>query len=204
MQISESLPQVGELAAAVLQTLRISNPLTIRDGVTGCPLKVELQLNDATYDDFELWRTQVMTSNPAVEISRGGSLGQGMMRIKSEQGLRAVLANRDGQIVAGLAYHFDELDRCVRVFDSFSADDLSIGTLLSHVVKYSQEQLGAVFAEMDVVMTSPRMLKTAEQLGFVPVAYMPAFLFLKGSHVDVVKLAKLNMVYSAEQFTLTN
>lgn len=203
MQISESLPQVGELATAVLQTLHISNPLTIRDGVTGCPLKIELQLNDATYDDFELWRTQVMSSNPAVEISRGASLGQGLLRIKSGQGLRAILANRDGNVVAGLAYHFDELDRCVRVFDSFSGDDLCIGTLLSHLVKYSQEQLGAVFAEMDAVMTSPRMLKTAEQLGFVPVAYMPAFLSMKGSHVDVVKLAKLNMVYSPEQYTLT-
>ncbi len=47
-------------------------------------------------------------------------------------------------------------------------------------------------------MTAPRLLKSAEQLGFVPVAYFPAF-YLQGNQcADVVKLLKLNTVYTFE------
>src|SRR5205814_10321042 len=37
--ISESLSQVSELAAAVLNSLNIPNPLAVRDGATGSPLQ---------------------------------------------------------------------------------------------------------------------------------------------------------------------
>src|SRR6266487_2585946 len=54
--ISESLSQVSELAAAVLENLRIPNPLMVRDGVTGYPLQSERQPHDASYNEFALWR----------------------------------------------------------------------------------------------------------------------------------------------------
>src|SRR5438094_6029498 len=56
LAISESLSHVSELAAAVLSSLKIPKPLAVRDGVTGYPLQIELQLQDASYHDFALWR----------------------------------------------------------------------------------------------------------------------------------------------------
>src|SRR5438132_1023890 len=53
--ISESFSQVSELAAAVLENLRIPNPPTVRDGVTGYPLQSELQPHEASYNEFALW-----------------------------------------------------------------------------------------------------------------------------------------------------
>jgi len=40
-------------------------------------------------------------------------------------------------------------------------------------------------------------------LGFVPVAYLPAFFSLHGRHFDVVKMVKLNVVYSLDSAELT-
>jgi len=52
-------------------------------------------------------------------------------------------------------------------------------------------------------MSAPRLLRTAEQLGFVPVAYLPAFYCNTDGHIDVVKVVKLNMAYSPEDGELT-
>src|SRR6266540_2810741 len=77
LPISESLSQVSELAAAVLNSLNIPNPLAVRDGVTGYPLQADLQLTEATYADFASWRLHAQTTNPPTEISSGYHLGLG-------------------------------------------------------------------------------------------------------------------------------
>ena len=203
LPLSESLSQISELATAVLADLKIPSLLSVRDGVTGYPLKLDIQLHEATFDDFELWRMQAQTANPPTEVSGGFNLGHGLLRTSSDAPLQAILGQRDNNVVAGLAYLFDEHDRCLRITDSFSIDDISIGALFSHAVKLAQEQLSAVYVEVDVLMTAPRLVKSMEQLGFVPVAYLPAFYSEAGSHADVVKLVKLNLVYSLDNATIT-
>src|SRR5439155_25874199 len=203
ISISESLAQVSELAAAVLQHSRIPNPLTVRDGVTGYPLQTELALHEAAYHEFALWRLHAQSSSPATEISSGYNLGLGMLRTPGDTQLRAVLGTRHNNVVAGWAYLAADRDRCLRLVDSFSTDDLAMGTLFHHAVKIAQDQLNAVYLEADILMTAPRLLKTAEQLGSVPVAYLPAFYCNADGHTDVVKVVKLNMAYSLENVQLT-
>ena len=202
--ISESLSQISELAAAALNHLRIPNPLSVRDGVTGYPLQTELQLHEASYNDFALWRLHAQSSSPPTEISSGYNLGLGLLRTSGDAQVRAVLGKRHNNVVAGLAYLADNRDRCVRLVDSFSTDDLSIGALFNYAVRIAQDKLNAVYLEADILMTAPRLLKTAEQLGFVPVAYLPAFYFNADGHTDVVKVVKLSMAYSLENTELSS
>jgi len=153
--------------------------------------------------DFDLWRGQAQAVNPPVEISGGHNRGFGLLRTGSDAPLRALLAQRGDEMVAGLAWLFDECDRCVRLIEAFSVDDLSLGALVHQAVKLAAERYGAVYVEVDILMTAPRLLKTAEQLGFVPVAYLPAFYVKGGFQADVVKLVKLNLVYSLENAAFT-
>ena len=204
LPMSESLSQISELATVVFEKLKISNPLTVRDGVTGYPLQSELKVHDATFEDFELWRTQVLAANPPVEVSGGFNWGVGLLRMESTTPFRAVLGQRGDSIVAGLAFYHDDHDRCARIVDAFSADDLSMGALVQQALKIIQQQFNAVYVEVDILATAPRLLKAAEQLGFVPVAYLPAFYSRNGSNADVVKLVKLNMAYSLEAGELTS
>ncbi len=202
--LSESLPQIKGLAALALKNLKIPGVLSVMDGITGYPLQTELSIHDASLDDFELWRMQAQDGNPPIEISGGYNRGLGYMRFEAEAPLRAVLGQRDNQIVSGLAYFYDDHDRCLRIIDSFATDDLSMGAMFQRVVKIAQEQLSAVYAEVDVLMTAPRLLKSTEQIGFVPVAYLPGFFYRDGYCADIVKLLKLNMVYSLENTNLTD
>jgi hypothetical protein len=203
LPLSESLPQINELAVHVLDCLQIANPLTVRDGATGYPLQTEMMIHDASAEDFDLWRLQGQSANPTREVSTGYNLGWGLMRIATEAPIRAILGQREDQIVAGLAYAYDEQDRCLRIMDSFAADDLSTGAMVHHLVDMAQDRLKALTVEVDVLATAPRLLKSAEQLGFVPVAYLPAFFFEQGCCADVVKLVKLNLPYSLENTALT-
>src|SRR5204862_257121 len=115
----------------------------------------------------------------------------------------SILGWREGTVVAGLLYINDPLDRCARIIDSFSKDDIALGRLLHHAVKLMHEKHEALYIEMDVLATAPRLLKSAEQLGFVPVAYFPAIYSKGGSYADVAKLVKLNIVYSLEHVSPT-
>jgi CRP/FNR family transcriptional regulator, cyclic AMP receptor protein len=176
----------------------------VRDGATGYPLQSELKISDATLDEFELWRMQAQAANPPIEISGYYHQGLGYFRIPGATTPRALLASNNGKYVAGVAYVFDEVDRCVRLVDSFSQDDISMGALFHHLTRTSQPQLNAAYVEADMLMTAPRLLKAAEQLGFVPIAYLPAVYTKEGAQADVVKMIKLNMVYSDDGASFTS
>lgn len=203
LSISDSLPQVTELAALVLANLNIVRPSPIRDGVTGYPLQSELEFSDGTLEDFELWKMQAQLANPPVELSGAYNQGAGFLRTTAVNPHRSVLALKGGTIIAGVLYTLDSVDRCVRLIDSFSQDDVAMGPTMAQAVKVAHQDHSAVYLEMDVLITAPRLLKSAEQLGFVPVAYFPAIYAKAGNFADVVKLVKLNMVYSLEAHALT-
>ncbi len=192
LPLSESMPQINELANIVLTRLNITPPQVVRDGATGYPVCMDLIFHEASMEDFELWRTQAMAASLPNEVSSGYNLGFGLLRLNPDTTPQAFLAQRDNQIVAGLAHIYDAQDRCLRIIDAFATDDLSTGALLARAAQLAHTQLNAAQIEIDVLMTSPRLLRSAEQLGFAPVAYLPA-LYLQGNQcADVVKMAKLN------------
>lgn len=204
MPLSESLPQIGELASKALEKLNISNVLQVRDGATGYALQSNLDVQQASMEDFDLWRSQVMVTNPPVEVSSGFNRNMGLLRVEdSTTQIQCLLGQLNGTVVCGLAYVFDPHDTCVRILDCFSANDFSLGHMLNHLVKMASNNLSATYVEIDMLMTAPRLLKTAEQLGFVPVAYMPAFFHHNDHHHDVVKMVKLNLVYNVEVQSMT-
>jgi hypothetical protein len=125
------------------------------------------------------------------------------MRLPVERQPRAFLGQRHEKMTAGMNCYFDEQDRCARITEAFCSDDVSMGALLAHVVKVMQQQANAVYTEVDILATAPRLLKSAEQLGFVPVAYLPAFFCRNGRYSDVVKMVKLNVSYSLENGDFT-
>ncbi len=204
LPVSEALSQISELSVTVLMLMGVPPPHLIRDGVTGYPLMSDaMKAEEVSFDGYKFCRSQLSQKNPAVEISGGFHLGFGLLRVVVNAPVRALLARTADKTNAGLAYYFDEHDRCVRLVDGFCVDDASIGGLMQHALRIAHDTFQAVYVEVDVVASSSRMLKTAEQVGFVPVAYLPAFYSHNGRCEDVVKMVKINVPYEFEggQFT---
>lgn len=204
MPLSESLPQISELASRVLANLNIASPVSVRDGSTGYPLQSDLDVQQASVEDFEVWKAQALLSNPPVEVSSGFNRNLGLLRIEDTTApVQCLLGQLNAQVVCGISYILDPHDKCVRVLDCFATNDYSLGQLVNHLSRVASNNLGAAYVEIDVLMTAPRLLKTAEQLGFVPVAYLPAFFHHNDHHHDVVKMVKLNLVYNLESRGMT-
>ena len=204
LPLSESLPQIGELAAVALQHLCIPGAPAMRDGGTGYPLQTDVVVSTASEGDYKAARESVAAQNPPQEISSNFNWGTGFMRVSSDVTLRAVICRREEKIVAGMRYLYDEQDRCVRIMDGFCTDNLSMGAVLQHVSKSAQSELSAAYLEMDVLTSAVKLLISAEQLGFVPAAYLPGFHKVADGTMDLVKMVKLNQTYSIEHDKLTS
>ncbi|HHY86540.1 MAG TPA: cyclic nucleotide-binding domain-containing protein [Verrucomicrobia bacterium] len=201
--LSQSLPEVAELGAVALGNLGLDGPERARDGLTGYPLCAELDIREADLAEFEQARLDAQEFHPPLEIFGQFNLGWGLLRVAADTPRKALLGRREGRVTAGLTYYLDELDKCVRWVDAFATDDLSMGAVMRRAVELAQGSFGAVYVEADLLATAPRALKTAEQLGFMPVAYLPGFYNWDGCGIDVVKMVKLNAGYTVEHSTLT-
>lgn len=203
LPLSESLSQISELATTVLDSLSLPQPTSVRDGVTGYPLQAETEFQEVTHEEYKISRAQIQSANPPTEISAALNNGWGLFRTTPAGPARGIVVRRGGAVTGGLAYAFDEHDRCLRLLDQFATDDLSTGPILQRVVTLAQDKYNAVYVEVDILMTALRLLKSIEQLGFVPAAYLPSTFSAGPNHVDVVKMVKLNMAYGQENARLT-
>ncbi len=203
LPLSDALPQVKELSSLVLSNLNIPYPICIQDGTAGYPLQTETDCAETSIEEFENFRKLAPKDGIQTEISGSFNMGFGYLRTDGKVPFRAILGRRDGVVAAGLAYTVDPFDRCVRLVTSFAHDDLSLGSVLRHMLKVGQDQLSAAYVEVDILVTARRLLKTLEQLGFVPIAYLAEFYVQSKIYTDVVKMVKLNMVYSHDATEVT-
>jgi CRP/FNR family cyclic AMP-dependent transcriptional regulator len=201
--LSESIPQIAELAAAALGNLHVSAKTDVRDGGQGYPLQTDIEFLRVDGARYEEELEKIRNQNPPREVSGGFNTGHGYMRVDQPMPSDAFLVEREGTIVGGLHFIFDELDRCVRVLNAFCVDGLSMGAMLHHLVKLSHDQLNAFYVEADILITAGKLLISAEQLGFVPAAYLPGFHQHAEGVVDIVKLVKFNQNFTIEEVELT-
>jgi hypothetical protein len=85
----------------------------------------------------------------------------------------------------------DPVDRSVRIFELISLRDDVIRFLLSDLARWCQAKWGSSHIEVDVSAYAPRMQRTLVELGFLPVAYIPALAFHEVERLDVVKMMRL-------------
>lgn len=203
LALSDAIPQIAELAAAAMANLHIPVRTGVHDGGHGYPLQTNISCLRVSSDRYNEEKLQARQLNPPREISGGLNTGHGYMRVDVEMPADAFVAERDGRVVGGVHFIFDELDRCVRVLSAFCTDDLSMGAMLHHLVDLSHRELNAFYVEVDVLITAGKLLISTEQLGFVPVAYLPGFHRHADGVVDIVKLVKFNQNFVVEEAELT-
>jgi len=105
--------------------------------------------------------------------------------------------------LGAIGFTVDNIDKKVKVLELIEFDDEVKGFLLSTLVKMAPEKFGALYIEMDVSAYSPRMQKSLDRLGFVPVAYCPSMVFRGVERLDVVRMAKLLFPPDVKDIILT-
>ncbi|MFH0911243.1 MAG: GNAT family N-acetyltransferase [Planctomycetota bacterium] len=195
------IPEAARLAQTVLARMDLPVDAIIVDEPEGYP----------TGRAFALERLSERGVSTLLRIERGRlarrevfghfSLAQGFFRIAAERS--QYLVAREGDAVLGAAgFLHDPVDAKVRLFELIEFDDAVKGFLLSEVDRIAREELHAAYLEADVSAYSPRIQRTLERLGFVPVAYCPSMVFQNVERLDVLRMAKLTVPYDPGRMRL--
>jgi RimJ/RimL family protein N-acetyltransferase len=104
---------------------------------------------------------------------------------------RYLVAREGGHITGAIGFTLEERDAIVRVFELITLADDVIRFLLQELERRCLDEWGTAYIEIDVSAHAPRMQRTLLQLGWVPVAYVPALAFHDVERLDLVKFARL-------------
>jgi ribosomal protein S18 acetylase RimI-like enzyme len=123
------------------------------------------------------------------EIFGPARLHYGIFRLQARRS-RYLIAREDGRIAGAVGFTIDSIDKAVRIFELIALHDEVIRFLLSELERDCREKWDCLI-EVDVSAHAPRMQRTLLQLGFLPVAYLPALAFHEVERLDVVKMLRL-------------
>jgi GNAT superfamily N-acetyltransferase len=104
---------------------------------------------------------------------------------------RYLLAKREGRCVGAIGYSQDtNIDRAVRISELIYLNEKPVRFLLSQLERLCAGEWGVDYIETDVSADAPRMQKTLLELGFLPIAYVPAGVFHYTERLDTVRMAR--------------
>ncbi len=128
-------------------------------------------------------------------------LHHGLFRITSRQS-NYLIARDHGHVVGGIGFSLDPLEKTLRIFELISLTDRPVRFLLSELIKMSASLWDIEYAEVDVSAYAPRMQRTLLELGFLPIAYIPAMVFHEVERRDGIRMARLSMKPNLEHMQL--
>jgi predicted GNAT family N-acyltransferase len=195
------IPEVSVMAQTVLKGMGLPVDAIVEDETAGYP----------TAEACDIQRLEQRGVTPLLRIERGRvsgreifgnlSLAYGFFRIDAHNSY--YLVARDGDAVLGaVGFTHDPVDRKVRIFELIEFDDAVKGYLLASVDRIAREEFNVEYQEVDVSAYSPKIQRTFERLGFVPVAYCPSMVFENVERLDVIRMAKLSVPYDLGKLKL--
>ena len=183
-------PQVYGLAQRALQSCRIEADAIVDEMSPPYALDESFEIEEmsakgyASLLRFERGRVR----NP--EIFGPARLHFGLRALESHN-TSYLLARRDGHLVGAVGYAHDaRVDHAVRIFELVHADEHPVRVLLTELMRRSREEWRVDYVEADVNAHAPRMQKTLLELGFVPVAYLPAAVFHHVERLDTIRMER--------------
>lgn len=195
------IPEVHPLAHMALENCSLPQDAIVDEDAPAYPPGGGFEVQEMTTEGYA----------PLLRIERGrvrhreifgpARLHYGIFRLQARRS-RYLIAREGGRIAGAVGFTLDPVDRAVRVFELITLHDEVIRVLLGDLERACRETWGCLI-EVDVSAHAPRMQRTLLELGFLPVAYLPALVFDEVERLDVVKMARLLAPPGARPDTLT-
>lgn len=116
---------------------------------------------------------------------------------------RYLVAREGEHIVGAIGFTLDTIGRSIKVLELIDLRDEVAGFLLKELDNWAQRIYGAEYLEITVSAYWPDIQRTLSNLGFVPVAYCPSFVFHEVERLDTIKMAKLYVPLDIDNVSLT-
>jgi ribosomal protein S18 acetylase RimI-like enzyme len=199
------IPEVYPLAHLALENCSLPADVIVDEDAPAYPPSESYQVQELTTEGYA----------PLLRIERGRvrhreifgpvRLHYGVFKLQARRS-RYLIAREHGRLAGAIGFTVDPLDNTVRIFELIALHDDVVRFMLEELSRSEgrahRDDEGVRFLsplapvpspliEVDVSAHAPRMQRTLLEMGFVPVAYVPALVFHDVERLDVVKMMRL-------------
>lgn len=196
------ISEVSVLAQTVLKNSKFPVDVIVEDETEGYPTNEEFKIEHLTKQKgisslLRIERGRVTNK----EVFGNFSLSHGYFRIATQSS--SYLVAKEGKAVLGaVGFSYDPIDKKIRIFELIEFDDAVKGALLTALDRIASKEYDVDYIEVDVSAYSPKIQRTFERLGFIPVAYCPSMVFDKVERLDIIRMAKIKCSYDIGELHL--
>ena len=183
------IPEVYPLAHLALENCSLAPDAIVDEAAPAYPPGGDFAVQELTTEGYAALLRIERGRVRHREIFGPARLHYGIFKLQARRS-RYLIAREGGRIAGAVGFTLDSLDKAVRVFELIALHDEVIRFLLSHLERACREEWDCLI-EVDISAHAPRMQRTLLELGFLPVAYLPALVFHEVARLDVVKMVRL-------------
>lgn len=196
------IPEVFALGQIALRNLGFHNDLIAVEDSDGYPIGTDFHVEELS----ETWLPYLLRIERG-RLSRRHIFGNlqlsyGLFMLESRNS-RYLVARENDRIVGAIGFTLDTIGRSIKVLELIDLRDDVAGFLLKELDSWAQKVYGAEYLEITVSAYWPDIQRTLSNLGFVPVAYCPSFVFHEVERLDTIKMAKLYVPLDINDAVLT-
>jgi GNAT superfamily N-acetyltransferase len=183
------IPEIHPLAHRALLNCSLSSDTVVVQDASSYPPGGDFEVQELTTEGYAALLRIERGRVRQREIFGPARLHYGIFKLQAQRS-RYLIARDGGRVAGAVGFTLDPLDKAVRIFELIALHDEVIRFLLSDLERCCRERWNCLI-EVDVSAHAPRMQRTLIEVGFLPVAYLPALVFHEVERLDVVKMVRL-------------
>ena len=196
------IPEIFLLGQLALENLGLRNDLIAVDDADDYPMGTGFEVSELKEDEFpsllRIERGRLSRRNVFGNLQ----LTAGLFMLQLHDS-RYLVAREDNKIVGSIGFVVDDVGHTLKVLEMIVLRDDVAGFLLKELDRRALDSYGTEYLEITVSAYSPTIQRTLSNLGFVPVAYCPSFVFHEVERLDTVKMAKVYVPLDIDRAQLT-
>jgi len=196
------IPEAFLLGQLALQNTGFRNDLIAVDDVDGYPIGTEFQVEELTESGLPYLLRIERGRLSRRHVFGNLQLSYGLFLLESRN-VRYLVAREDERIVGAIGFTVDPIGHSIKILEMIDLRDDVAGFLLKELDAWAKAIYKAEYIEITVSAYWPDIQRTLSNLGFVPVAYCPSFVFHEVERLDTLKMAKLYVPLEIDDAQLT-
>lgn len=195
------IPEAYQLASLALENCKLPRDVIVDEESAAYPHDDRFELDEFTTEGYSTLLHFERGRVSRREIFGPLRLHYGLFQLRARHSTYLV-ARQHGEIVGAVGFTIDDVEKTARIFELISVNEAPIRCLMERLVAICPERWGTEQFEVDVSAYAPRMQRTLLELGFLPVAYLPALVFHQVERLDALKMVRLAVPFDLGEIHL--
>lgn len=187
------VPELKPIAHAALSACGIADDTVVDESAPAFPSGGSHAIEELTADQFIPLLRIARGRTRQREVFGAKTLQHGFFKLSESQAQYLVARGEiAGELAGAIGFIHQEFEKTLKLFELVFNDEDAVVPLLQGVLERARTW-EVRYIEIDVNSAATSLQRTLLQLGFVPVAYIPAMVFADTERLDVARFAHLSV-----------